>query len=159
VNHRATRPPCDYTVRSKDLKRAGHPAPFPVELPKRCIKLFSYVGDTVLDPFLGSGTTSLAAKKLGRNSVGCEINADFLPLIKEKLGIRQKMIFERSDFEIIRQNISDIDFKELVTKLPYTFKDPIKFDKKVDPRKLRFGSKIGMFDSKSKNSQMMPIQL
>jgi len=123
-------------------KQDKHLAVFPEEVPNRLIKMFSFVDDTVLDPFLGSGTTSLAAKKLGRNSVGCEINADFLPLIKEKLGIRQKMIFEEADFEIIRQDKSNMDYKEVAKDLPYTFKDPVKFDKKVDPRKLRFGSKV-----------------
>jgi site-specific DNA-methyltransferase (adenine-specific) len=65
-----------------------HLAMFPEELPKRLIKMFSFVGDTVLDPFLGSGTTCLAAKNLGRDSIGYEINQDFLPVIKEKLNIR-----------------------------------------------------------------------
>jgi DNA modification methylase len=64
-----------------------HLAMFPEELPKRLIKMFSFVGDTVLDPFLGSGTTCLAASNMGRNSVGYEINKDFLPIIKEKLSL------------------------------------------------------------------------
>jgi len=62
-----------------------HLAMFPEELPKRLIKMFSFVGDTVLDPFLGSGTTCLAAKNLNRNSIGYEINKDFLSAIKEKI--------------------------------------------------------------------------
>jgi DNA modification methylase len=101
-------------------KQDKHLAMFPEELPRRLIKMFSFVGDTVLDPFLGSGTTSLAAKNLGRNSVGYEINEDFL----------------------IRQEETKIDFRESIKKLPYVFKDPIKFDKKIDPKKLRFGSRI-----------------
>ncbi len=129
-------------------KQDKHLAMFPEEVPDRLIKMFSFVNDTVLDPFLGSGTTSLAAKKLKRNSIGYEINPEFLPLIKEKLGIRQRMIFEEADFEIIRQNKADTDYKEAVKQLPYTFKDPVKFDKKVDPRKLQFGSKINNQNSK-----------
>ena len=123
-------------------KQDKHLAVFPEEVPKRLIKMFSFSNDTVLDPFLGSGTTSLAARKLERNSIGYEINADFLPLIKEKLGLHQKMIFEEADFEIIRQNKANIDYKEVAKQLPYTFRDPVKFDKKVDPRTLQFGSKI-----------------
>ncbi|MGQ9848170.1 MAG: DNA methyltransferase [Bacteroidales bacterium] len=123
-------------------KQDKHLAMFPEELPKRLIKMFSFVGDTVLDPFLGSGTTSLAAKKLNRNSIGYEINEAFLPIIKEKLGLKQRTIFQDVTFEIIKQDEPKIDFKEEIRKLPYIFKDPIKFDKKVDPKKLRFGSKI-----------------
>lgn len=123
-------------------KQDKHLAMFPEELPRRLIKMFSFVGDSVLDPFLGSGTTSLAARNLGRNSAGYEINEDFLPIIKEKLGIRQKDIFREVTVEIVRQEQAGIDFEEEIEKLPYIFKDPIKFDKKIDPKKLRFGSKI-----------------
>ena len=76
--------------------------------------MFSFVGDTVLDPFLGSGTTSLAARNLGRNSIGFEINPDFLPIIKEKLGMNQKLIFEDAEFEAIRQNSTHNDFKNVI---------------------------------------------
>ncbi len=64
-------------------KQTEHLAMFPEELPSRLIKMFSFIGDTVLDPFLGSGTTTLSAKKLQRNSVGYEINKGFLPLLKK----------------------------------------------------------------------------
>jgi len=130
-------------------KQDKHLAVFPEEVPRRLIKMFSFVNDTVLDPFLGSGTTSLAAKKLGRNSIGYEVNPDFLPLIKEKLGMRQKTIFEEADFEIIRQDKAKVDYEEVVKKLPYVFKDHVKFDKKVDPRKLVFGSKINNHSGKT----------
>jgi site-specific DNA-methyltransferase (adenine-specific) len=123
-------------------KQDKHLAMFPEELPKRLIKMFSFVGDKVLDPFLGSGTTSLVAKNLHRNSIGYEINEYFLPIIKEKLGLRQSTIFQEETFEIIKQENINTDFKEEIKKLPYLFHDPIKFDKKVDPRKLSFGSKI-----------------
>ena len=123
-------------------KQDKHLAMFPEELPKRLIKMFSFIGDTVLDPFLGSGTTSLAAKKLSRISIGYEINEAFLPIIKEKLGVKQSTIFQDAMFEIVKQEEQRIDFEEEIKKLPYIFKDPIKFDKKVDPRKLRFGSRI-----------------
>ena len=123
-------------------KQDKHLAMFPEELPRRLIKMFSFVGDTVLDPFLGSGTTSLAAKNLNRNSIGYEINEEFLPIIKDKLGLRQSRISRGATFETVKQEEPKIEFKEKVRKLPYIFKDPIRFDKKVDPRKLRFGSKI-----------------
>lgn len=66
-------------------KSEGHPAPFPEELPKRLIKLYSFFGDTVLDPFMGTGTTAKVALELGRKSIGYELNKDYLPLIRKKL--------------------------------------------------------------------------
>ncbi|MFN0200409.1 MAG: DNA-methyltransferase [Bacteroidia bacterium] len=64
----------------------GHPAPFPEELPKRLIKLYSFHGDTVLDPFLGTGTTAKVALDLGRKAIGYEINDTYIPLISNKLN-------------------------------------------------------------------------
>ena len=124
-------------------KQDKHLAVFPEELPKRLIRMFSFIGDTVLDPFLGSGTTSLAAKNLDRNSVGYEINREFLPVIKQKLGIDRKWLFkDEASFEIEEQHELKINFRTEIDKLPYIFKDPVKFDKKVDPKKFKFGSKI-----------------
>jgi site-specific DNA-methyltransferase (adenine-specific) len=122
-------------------KQDGHIAMFPEELPRRLIKMFSFVGDTVLDPFLGSGTTSIAAKKLNRNSVGYEINPEFIPFIKRKLNIEQGGIYN-TRYEFITQNNIKTDYKDEIKKLPYVFKDFHSFDKKTDPKKLQFGSKI-----------------
>jgi len=122
-------------------KQDGHIAMFPEELPRRLIKMFSFVGDTVIDPFLGSGTTSLAAKNLNRNSVGYEMNPEFIPFIKRKLGAYQNDIFE-SEYIFSKQENIQKDFKNDVEKLPYIFKDFHSFDKKTDPKKLQFGSKI-----------------
>jgi modification methylase len=63
-----------------------HPAPFPEELPKRLIKLYSFYGDTVLDPFMGTGTTLKVAKQLGRNSIGFEINPDYITFAERKIS-------------------------------------------------------------------------
>ena len=63
----------------------GHPAAFPIELPKRCIKLFSYIGDTVLDPFVGSGSTLIAALQNDRRGVGVDIDADYCKIAKQRL--------------------------------------------------------------------------
>jgi len=122
-------------------KQDGHIAMFPEELPKRLIKMFSFVGDVVLDPFLGSGTTSLAARNLNRNSVGYEINLDFIQYIKRKLDINQGDIFN-TDYSFIEQEKTNTNFNNEIDKLPYIFKDFHKFDKKTDPKKLQFGSKI-----------------
>lgn len=120
-------------------KQDKHLAMFPPELPNRLIKMFSFVGDTILDPFLGSGTTSLSAKYLDRNSIGIEINNDFLPIIKKKLWLGTE---QNSHVEICEQNLLDQDIFKEIKKLPYQFKDYVNIEKKVDPRKNNFGSKI-----------------
>jgi modification methylase len=68
-------------------RQSNHEAMFPDELPLRLIRMFSFTGETVLDPFLGSGTTAKAAADFGRAAIGYEINPDFVPLIREKAGL------------------------------------------------------------------------
>ena len=121
-------------------KQDKHLAMFPEELPARLIKMFSFPNETVLDPFMGSGTTALAAKKLNRNSVGYEINADFLPIIKEKIG--NDDVFSKSEIEFIKQSEINIDFENKIKNLPYQFVDMHKLDKKIDVKTLQYGSKI-----------------
>ncbi len=121
-------------------KQDGHIAMFPEELPARLIKMFAFAGDTVLDPFLGSGTTSLAARNLGRNSVGYEINPDFIPIVKDKLNINQSDL-AATEYVFLNDRVKT-DLNKEIHNLPYIFKDPHKLDKKIDPRKLQFGSKI-----------------
>ena len=65
--------------------RNGHPAPYPEKLMNRLIRMFSFVGDTILDPFLGSGTTMLAAAKIGRNSIGVEIDDVYAEMAKKRI--------------------------------------------------------------------------
>lgn len=122
-------------------RQSNHMAMFPEELPRRLIKMFSFVGENILDPFAGSGTTSLAAKNLDRNSVGFEINSDFLPFIKEKLEVHQKD-FAETTYEFLKQEELKVDFDKEIQKFPYIYKDPHTLDKKIDVKKLQFGSKI-----------------
>jgi len=93
-----------------------------------------------LDPFLGSGTTALAARNLGRSSVGYEINLDFIPTIKDKLDVGQSDI-AATEYVFLNDSVKT-DLNKVIEKLPYIFKDPHKLDKKIDPKKLQFGSKI-----------------
>lgn len=65
--------------------REGHPAPFPVEVAERLIRMFSFAGDTVLDPFLGTGSTTIAAIRTGRNSIGNEIDAEYVKLARRRI--------------------------------------------------------------------------
>ncbi len=122
-------------------RQNNHIAMYPEELPRRLIKMFSFVGETVLDPFAGSGTTSLAAKNLDRNSIGFEINPEFIQVIKEKLEIHQKD-FKGTTYEFLEQEKLKTDFEKGIQNLPYIFKDPHILDKKIDVKKLQFGSKI-----------------
>jgi len=70
-----------------------HPAPYPVELAERLIRMFSFAGDTVLDPFMGTGTTALAASKWGRNSINFEIDADYLDFAAKRLEKELSSLF------------------------------------------------------------------
>ncbi len=67
------------------MKEFGHPAMFPEELPKRCIKMNTYVGDIVLDPFAGAGTTCLVAEKLNRKWIGIEISPNYCEITKKRI--------------------------------------------------------------------------
>ena len=89
-------------------------AAFPEEISFRLIKLFSYVGEFVLDPFTGSGTTNKVAARLKRNSVGYEIDLELCEIIKEKMGLKQRSLFER-DYEV--ETIVRADAKRLRTQL------------------------------------------
>ncbi len=123
-------------------KQDKHLAMFPEELPGRLIKMFSFVADTIVDPFLGSGTTTLAAKNLGRHSIGYEINEDFQQVIEEKLYSETNPVSAEAAIVITPRCKHRIDFAAQRDKLPYIFKDPVGFDKKSDPRLKSFGSKI-----------------
>ena len=70
--------------------RKGHPAPFPIPLAERLIRLFSFAGDTVLDPFCGTSTTSVAAINTGRNSIACDIEPKYISLATERLSKETK---------------------------------------------------------------------
>ncbi|MDR0206497.1 MAG: thermonuclease family protein [Bacteroidales bacterium] len=121
-------------------KQDKHLAMFPEELPSRLIRMFSFKNETVLDPFLGSGTTSLAAKNLDRNSVGYEINSEYIPIIKEK--IKENDISIQVEIEIINQPEITFNLEEKIKELPYLFVDTHKLDKKIDVKRLQYGSKI-----------------
>lgn len=113
-------------------RQTDHEAMFPEELPTRLIKMFSFVGDTILDPFLGSGTTCRSASKLGRNSVGYEINENFLRIIKEKIGTGNNLLDYRIDILVEKRN-------EAIQIAKPDYEPNIKDAKPViSPDKLRF---------------------
>ena len=120
-------------------KQNGHIAMFPLELPRRLIKMFSFYGDTVLDPFLGSGTTSRAALELGRNSVGYEINKEFLKAIKTKIGIHTepRLYKEGFDYEIIFQKKNNTNKRPILISTNNNH-----IERLTDPKKFKFGTII-----------------
>ncbi len=136
-------------------KQDKHLAMFPEELPNRLIKMFSFPNETVLDPFLGSGTTSLVAKKLNRNSVGYEINPEFIPIIKERIGGNDA--FSEVEVKVIKQKEIEDSFDEKIEELPYQFVDTLKLDKKIDVKKLQFGSKLDA-DSTGKREEYFSVK-
>ena len=81
---------------AESARRVGHPAPFPVELPRRCIELYTYSGEVVLDPFMGSGTTAIAALQTGRRFVGYEVSEEYRALAYRRLS-GAPSLFVRTD--------------------------------------------------------------
>jgi site-specific DNA-methyltransferase (adenine-specific) len=75
----------------ESARRVGHPAPFPVELPRRCIELFTYIGDTVLDPFGGVGTVGVAAVQTGRHYVCVDADAEYVEKARARIAEAQKL--------------------------------------------------------------------
>lgn len=114
-------------------RQVEHKAMFPDELPKRIIKMFTFAGDTVLDPFLGSGTTAKVALNLNRNTIGYEIHEPFLKVIKNKLGIGEGMLKFDNDIQVIKSNKKDRGVEE-VDYIP-SIKDA---EPKIDPKKFKF---------------------
>ena len=121
------------------VKQNRHIAVFPEELPKRLIKMFSFVGDTVCDPFMGSGTTALAAGNLGRNSVGYELNKDFRAFYKEKAI---NSCFDKQCLYSFSEDTSILDLQSALNELPYLFVDIHKIDKQTDVKVHTYGSKF-----------------
>ena len=74
-----------------------HPAPYPIELAERLVRMFSFVGDTVLDPFLGTGTTTVAAAKWGRNSIGLEVDRHYFALAQKRITQDTSSLFSTAD--------------------------------------------------------------
>ena len=75
-----------WTLPAVQAKSIGHPAPFPVELPRRLVQLYTFSGDVVMDPFMGSGQTAIAALETGRQFVGYEINPEYVALAQQRIA-------------------------------------------------------------------------
>ena len=84
-----------WDIPAESAKKVGHPAPFPVELPKRLIELYSFKGDVVLDPFMGSGTTAIAAEKNNRQWIGYDISQEYIDVAYYRLYHEQSFVEEQ----------------------------------------------------------------
>lgn len=81
-----------------------HPAPYPLDLAERLVRMFSFVGDTVLDPFMGTGTTSLAASRWGRNSIGVEVDPAYFEMARVRLDTAASDLFRDTQVRVARQS-------------------------------------------------------
>src|SRR5208283_3429236 len=77
-----------------------HPAPYPLELAERLVRMFSFVGDTVLDPFMGTGTTNLAAARWGRKSIGVEVDPPYFSMARRRVEYGASDLFAKASVEI-----------------------------------------------------------
>lgn len=119
----------------KGTKQINHEAMFPEELPRRLIRMFSFVGDSVLDPFLGSGTTAKVALELRRNAIGYEINRNFLGVIKEKLKIGSTIPGLTGQIEIIEKQVKKVSLVPVEIDYVPSIKDEVP---KIDPKLFNF---------------------
>lgn len=78
-----------WSMNTESAKKVGHPAPFPVELPYRLIQLYTFTGDIVLDPFMGSGSTAMAARRAGRKYLGYEVDPAYIQLAEQRIAADQ----------------------------------------------------------------------
>ena len=86
-----------WEIRPEHARRVGHPAPFPVELPERLLRFYTYRGDVVLDPFIGSGTTAVAAVRNDRRFVGYETDPTYVELARERIAAERAATAEAQE--------------------------------------------------------------
>ncbi len=131
-----------------ERQKDGHIAMFPLELPRRLIRMFSFPGETVLDPFLGSGTTMRAAMELGRHGIGYEINRDFESAIHQRLNLAET-------------NLQSVQFIESqaakkMVSVPATLTNSL--TRQVDSKEFRFNSVIGLDDAEKPRERGLRVR-
>ena len=134
-------------------KQVGHVAMFPLELPHRLIRMFTFPGEVVLDPFLGSATTMLAGWNNNRQVTGIELNVDFEDMMREKLGLNG--LFGGGNVQFLRAGKEDgLDGKQLEERrstLPFVFTDPVRIERKKSP------SAAGVSRGRAKTCQVRKV--
>lgn len=109
-----------WDIPTESARRVGHPAPFPVELPARLIELYTYADDLVLDPFMGSGSTLVAASQLGRRYVGVDLDAEYVALARERVASEGAVNVAAWDGssgrDVIERVLSDAGFTDVTER-------------------------------------------
>lgn len=111
-----------WEIAPESARRVGHPAPFPVELPERLIHLYTYVGDVVLDPFMGSGSSGIAAVRTGRHYLGYELDPEFARIARERIAGEQ-VAPDRFELPAAKPKPATIDARTAVRVLGATVGD------------------------------------
>jgi site-specific DNA-methyltransferase (adenine-specific) len=127
------------------VRQGDHPAAFPLELPRRLIRMFTFPGETVLDPFLGSGTTSVAAHRLGRHSVGYEINPEFRATIEKRIRETGELFDseEPAQIEFVVREKNPADFSDRIARWSAgKSATPSQIRRAVDSREKDFGTRV-----------------
>jgi len=127
------------------VRQGEHPAAFPLELPRRLIRMFTFPGETVLDPFLGSGTTSVAAHRLERHSIGYELNPEFRATIEKRLT-ETGDLFDSNEpprIEFVERRENPTDFSERIRRWSESAAlGKSQISRSVDSREQSFGSRV-----------------
>lgn len=141
------------------VRQNGHIAMFPPELPNRLIKMFSFAGDLVLDPFMGGGATACSAANLERHSVGYEINGEYEKIMREKFRAAANPP-GGADIEFVREKNppGKDELREKIAALPYACRDFAQMERKTDPKKFNFGSKLDGAGSGARREDFYYVQ-
>lgn len=107
-----------WTFNAESARKIGHPAPFPIELPLNCIKLYTFENDVILDPFIGSGTTAVAAIKSNRHFVGYDIDPEYIKIAEKRIKEARSEKSQSKITDVIKEQKSkqDIKFADFVSE-------------------------------------------
>ncbi|MCX7847090.1 MAG: site-specific DNA-methyltransferase [bacterium] len=125
------------------VRQKEHLAMFPAELPRRLIKMFTFEGETVLDPFAGSGTTSIVASLLGRNSIGYEINPRYVEVMQKRFQAEGQ---GDAEVQFLTARATEVEYAAAVARLPFIYRDPQPIMAREGARRRRYGSRISHDD-------------
>ena len=147
-----------WEIRPASATRIGHPAPFPVELPQRLIDLYTYRGDLVLDPFIGAGTTAVAAVRTGRHYVGFDTDEGYVALAEERVAEERKRLANRSGPEIWEVEIPPSNKRNGHSGMPARLSDVPSVQPEVQDRDKRATNATGESGAGSTEQQESSVR-